>query len=107
MPGSIIFLVPLLPTPRNKPFLKPSVNTPAQLVQGPAPAQKDPLLVALITNALSGATCLVVCDKRTALEVLHQYLQKIGLGSLCALIENITKDRETIVEAVREQISLI
>ncbi|MBK6611711.1 MAG: DUF4011 domain-containing protein [Sphingobacteriales bacterium] len=92
--------------PSQQAVLETLRKYPAQLVQGPPGTGKSQLLVALITNALSqGATCLVVCDKRTALEVLHQYLQKIGLGSLCALIENITKDRETIVRAVREQIA--
>lgn len=73
------------------------------VIQGPPGTGKSQTLTALITNALSnGKKTLVVCEKSTALEVIFNNLQALGLGDLCALINDPTsKDRQKVVEKVR------
>lgn len=73
------------------------------VIQGPPGTGKSQTLTALVTNALSnGKKTLVVCEKSTALEVIHNNLQALGLGDLCALINDPTsKDRQKVVEKVR------
>jgi transcription elongation GreA/GreB family factor len=46
----------------------------------------------------------VVCEKRTALEVLHNALVEKGLNYHCVLIRDIVKDRRNVVDSVRDRI---
>ena len=46
----------------------------------------------------------MVCEKKTALEVLQQNLSKINLAELSVLIEDVHADRRIIVEKVRDYI---
>jgi very-short-patch-repair endonuclease len=81
-----------------------------QIIQGPPGTGKSQSLTALITNALANnLKCLVVCEKKTALEVIKNNLNRESnqLGGLSAVIEDITKDREAIVNSVRERISTL
>lgn len=72
------------------------------IIQGPPGTGKSQTLTALITNALSnGAKCLIVCEKTTALEVIYDNLNNLGLGDLCGFINDPITDRRKIVEKVR------
>ncbi len=72
------------------------------IIQGPPGTGKSQTLTALITNALSnGAKCLIVCEKTTALEVIYDNLNNLGLGDLCGFINDPIADRRKIVEKVR------
>lgn len=74
------------------------------IIQGPPGTGKSNSLTGIILNALeNGATTLVVCEKKTALEVIEENLQEKGLDELCAVIDNITSDRQKIVRALRER----
>jgi len=80
---------------------------PKKIIQGPPGTGKSQSLTALITNALSNnLKCLVVCEKKTALDVIKNNLQKENaqLASLAAIIEDIGKDRDGIINSVRERI---
>ncbi|MEO1627256.1 MAG: AAA domain-containing protein, partial [Bacteroidota bacterium] len=75
------------------------------LIQGPPGTGKSQILTATLVNALeNGRHCLVVCEKRTALEVLHQALVERGLGEHCVLIKDSSKDRSTVVNSVRDRL---
>ncbi|MEZ5054801.1 MAG: hypothetical protein R2807_08610 [Chitinophagales bacterium] len=50
---------------------------------------------------------MVVCEKRTAMEVLYNNLKKENLHHLCVLIEDVYTDRKSIVENVRDIIENI
>lgn len=77
------------------------------IIQGPPGTGKSQTLTAIITNALlNGASCLVVGEKRTAMEVIYKHLKKIGLGELCVLIEDINANRKPIVERIRSLIEM-
>ena len=75
------------------------------LIQGPPGTGKSQTLTAVLVNALeNGKKIIVVCEKRTALEVLHNALIEKGLHSNCVLIRDISKDRKTVVDSVRDRV---
>lgn len=75
------------------------------LIQGPPGTGKSQTLTAVLINALeNNKKTIVVCEKRTALEVLHNALTEKGLEYHCALVRDIVKDRRTVVDSVRERI---
>ena len=74
-----------------------------KIIQGPPGTGKSQTLTAIITNALeNGASVLVVCEKRTALEVIAAKLKELGLDDLVAVFDDPIKDRKTIVKRVRD-----
>jgi very-short-patch-repair endonuclease len=81
---------------------------PKKIIQGPPGTGKSQSLTALITNALANnLKCLVVCEKKTALDVIKNNLHRESdrLGALTAVIEDISKDRDGIVNSVRDRIN--
>lgn len=81
---------------------------PNKIIQGPPGTGKSQSLTALITNALANnLKCLVVCEKKTALDVIKNNLHKENdrLGTLAAVVEDINKDRDGIVNSVRDRLS--
>jgi very-short-patch-repair endonuclease len=75
------------------------------LIQGPPGTGKSQSLTAILVNALeNNRKTIVVCEKRTALEVLHKSLNQKGLNFQCVLIKDIVKDRKVVVDSVRDRI---
>lgn len=75
------------------------------LIQGPPGTGKSQTLTAILINALeSNKKTIVVCEKRTALEVLYNALIEKGLSSNCVLVRDIVKDRKTVVDSVRDRV---
>lgn len=75
------------------------------LIQGPPGTGKSQTLTAVLINALENdKKTIVVCEKRTALEVLHNALIEKGLNYHCVLIRDIVKDRKTVVDSVRDRV---
>jgi superfamily I DNA and/or RNA helicase/very-short-patch-repair endonuclease len=80
---------------------------PNKIIQGPPGTGKSQSLTALITNALANnLKCLVVCEKKTALDVIKNNLHKENdqLGALAAVVEDINKDRDGIVNSARDRL---
>jgi hypothetical protein len=72
------------------------------VVNGPPGTGKSQTISALISQELlQGRTCLVICEKKTAQEVIYINLEKIGLSSLCLLADDWIKSRNEAVKAVR------
>jgi hypothetical protein len=72
------------------------------IIQGPPGTGKSQTLTAIITQALlNKQKVLVVCEKRTAMEVLYNNLKSKNLEHLCAIIEDVYTDRKKMVEQVR------
>lgn len=89
--------------PAQEHALKSLGSSSKLIIHGPPGTGKSQTLTAIIVNALfNEAKCLVVCEKRTALEVILKNLTSLGLGSLCGLIEDVNRDRKKIVDAVRD-----
>lgn len=94
--------------PSQQTILQQVGQYPQQIIQGPPGTGKSQSLTALIINALSNnAKVLVVCQKRTALEVLYQNLQAFGLGELATIIEDIAIDRKKVVNSVRQRLEMV
>jgi len=75
------------------------------IIQGPPGTGKSNSLTGIILNALeNNATVLVVCEKKTALEVIYENLKEKGLEMYCAVIDNIHADRQKIVKNIRDKI---
>jgi len=77
------------------------------IIQGPPGTGKSQSLTAIITDALyNEKTCLVVCEKKTALDVIHTNLSNVGLAELCVIIEDLHRDRGKVVERVRHLLDI-
>ena len=75
------------------------------IIQGPPGTGKSQSLTAILTRALlEGKRCLVVCEKRAALEILQYNLSNLGLSDLSILIEDSNKDRQKVIDAARRYI---
>jgi len=67
------------------------------LVRGPPGTGKSQVIVNLITNALAkGERVLVVCQKRAALDVVHQRLGRVGLSDSVVLMHDARADRPAV-----------
>lgn len=67
------------------------------VVRGPPGTGKSQVIANLIANALSkNQRVLVVCQKRAALEVVAQRLEKEGLGEYVSLVEDSNKDKTSL-----------
>ena len=81
-----------------------------KIIQGPPGTGKSQSLTALITNALANnLKCLVVCEKKTALEVIKSNLSRenVQLADLAALVEDINSDRDMVVSSVRDRLTSV
>jgi hypothetical protein len=75
------------------------------VVHGPPGTGKSQTITNVIGDHLSrGQRVLFVCDKRTALDVVANRLEHLGLGRLCALIHDPQRDQRELYRAVREQL---
>lgn len=77
-----------------------------QIIQGPPGTGKSQSLTALVTNALAnGLKCLVVCEKKTALDVIKSNIERTHgqMVQLVAVIDDVNEDRESIVDSVRDR----
>lgn len=75
------------------------------LIQGPPGTGKSQSLTAILVNALENhKKTIVICEKRTALEVLFNALNEKGLNYQTILIKDIVKDRRKTVDSVRERV---
>lgn len=95
--------VSAVPTdPSKEEIINTLTQSEVKLIQGPPGTGKSQALTAIITNVLeNGGTCLVVCEKRTALQVIFRNLEKIGLDGTAVLIEDVSKDRNAVVKKAR------
>ena len=74
------------------------------IIQGPPGTGKSNSLTGIILNALeNNATVLVVCEKRTASEVIFENLREKGLEEFCVILDNVSSDRQRLVKALRDR----
>lgn len=91
--------------PSQQSILHSLKTTKNILIQGPPGTGKSQTLTAILINALENhRKTIVVCEKRTALEVLHNALMEKGLDYHCVLIRDIVKDRKVVVDSVRDRV---
>lgn len=91
--------------PSQQGILHALENTRNILIQGPPGTGKSQSLTAILVNALENhKKTIVVCEKRTALEVLYNQLCEKGLNYQCVLLKDIVKDRRVAVDSVRDRV---
>lgn len=75
------------------------------LIEGPPGSGKSQTIVNMVADAIgSGRSLLVVCQKQAALEVVHKRLEAVGLGGRVVMVNDVNRDREPVIRAVREQL---
>jgi len=73
-----------------------------KLIQGPPGTGKSQSITAIVSNALANdAKCLIVCEKKTALDVIQSNLEEAGLGDFSIVIDDVNKDRKKVIEKAR------
>ncbi len=71
------------------------------VLQGPPGTGKSQTIVNIVADALAqNKTVMVVCQKRSAIEVVHKRLTAVGLGELAVLVDDINKDRLKVVRRI-------
>ncbi|MYE38474.1 MAG: hypothetical protein F4X82_03075, partial [Candidatus Spechtbacteria bacterium SB0662_bin_43] len=103
------FKTSAIPTdPSQEEIINTLNNNEIKLIQGPPGSGKSQALTAIITNVLSnGGKCLVVCEKKTALNVIYENLKKIGLSQLSIMIDDASNDRRHVVKDARERVDSV
>jgi superfamily I DNA and/or RNA helicase len=100
---SILSALPL--DPSQEAILQKTTTHNKIIIQGPPGTGKSQSLTAIITNALyQGKTCLVVCEKKTAMDIIFQKLAEKHLDELCILIDDVNADRKQVVDKVRNSL---
>ncbi len=78
------------------------------VIHGPPGTGKSQTITNIISDHLArGQKVLVVCDKRTALDVVANRLEHLGLGKLCALVHDPQRDQRDLYRAIREQLDAL
>ena len=81
---------------------------PGLLVEGPPGTGKSQTIVNMVGDAIGrGKSILIVCQKHAALEVVHKRLVAEGLGERIVMVNDVNKDRQPIIRAVREQLDTV
>ncbi|WP_310564229.1 AAA domain-containing protein [Hydrogenophaga sp.] len=83
-------------------------DAPGLLVEGPPGTGKSQTIVNMVGDAIGrGKSVLIVCQKHAALEVVHKRLVAEGLNERVVMVNDVNKDRQPIVRAVREQLDTV
>jgi len=83
-------------------------SAPGLLIQGPPGTGKSQTIVNLVADCIGHRrSVLIVCQKLPALEVVRKRLVAEDLENRLAMVTNVTKDRQPLVRAVREQLETL
>jgi hypothetical protein len=75
------------------------------VVHGPPGTGKSQTIANVLGDHLArGERVLFVCDKRTALDVVMNRLDSMGLGDLCAVVHDPQRDQRELYKAIRQQL---
>ncbi len=76
------------------------------VVQGPPGTGKSQLICNMIADQIArGKNVLLVCQKRAALDVVHERLKSQKLSDFTALVHDFKNDRKVIYEQIERQIN--
>ncbi|MFW6031729.1 MAG: DEAD/DEAH box helicase, partial [Myxococcota bacterium] len=76
------------------------------VVRGPPGTGKSQVIVNLVSDALArDKRVLVVCQKRAALDVVHDRLAEVGLGDAAFVVHDAVKDRSALYKKLAARIT--
>lgn len=85
--------------------LKTIKNGNSLIVQGPPGTGKSQLICNLISDFIArGKSVLLVCQKKAALDIVHERLKDKNLDDFIGLMHDFKNDRKTIYEQIASQI---
>ncbi|MEO0586952.1 MAG: AAA domain-containing protein [Planctomycetota bacterium] len=80
----------------------------AMVIHGPPGTGKSQTITNIIGDHLArGERVLFVCDKRTALDVVANRLEHLGLGDLCAVVHDPQWDQRDLYMAIRGRLEAL
>jgi hypothetical protein len=80
-------------------------ESPGLVVHGPPGTGKSQTITNIIGDHLaSGQRVLLVCEKRTALDVVANRLRHMGLGGLIAIVHDPRRDQRELYRTLRQQL---
>ncbi len=83
-------------------------QAPGLLVEGPPGTGKSQTIVNMVADAIGhGRSLLIVCQKHAALEVVYKRLVAERLDNRVVMLNDVNKDREPVIRAIREQLDTL
>ncbi|MDF4204310.1 AAA domain-containing protein [Maribacter sp. SA7] len=83
-----------------------SRSAPGIVIEGPPGTGKSQTIVNIISDCIGrNEKVLVISQKRAAIQVILKRLQAVGLDKRALLITDLIRDRQPIIQGIREQIA--
>lgn len=81
------------------------INGKDLVIHGPPGTGKSKTITAIILHAFRNKRrCLMICQKRTAMDVIFNNLTELGLSEYAMVITDVKNDRKQVVDKVRSKI---
>jgi hypothetical protein len=88
--------------------VRESEEHPCLVIHGPPGTGKSQTITNIIGDHLArGERVLMVCDKRTAIDVVHNRLEHLGIGDLCAIVHDPQRDQRSLYLKLRAQLEAL
>jgi hypothetical protein len=88
--------------------VREAVDHPCLVIHGPPGTGKSQTITNIIGDHLArGERVLMVCDKRTAIDVVYNRLEHLGLSDLCALVHDPQKDQRSLYMKIRNYLEIL
>jgi hypothetical protein len=83
-------------------------ESPVLVIHGPPGTGKSQTITNIIGDHLSrGERVLMVCDKRTALDVVYNRMTHLGIGDLCAIVHDPQRDQRPLYMKMRDYLDTL
>ena len=83
-------------------------SAPGLVVDGPPGTGKSQTILNIVADSIGcGKSLLVICQKQAALDVVRKRLEREKLGERIVMLTDISRDREPVVRAIRDQVQAL